>query len=78
MREAECKNRCADKENACYKRKKNSKTYWFHSYNIYFRKTCCDTRILSIKKKSNNNKNAGDKPRSERKEKTCVNICLHA
>lgn len=34
MREAECRNRCADKENACYKRKKNSKTYWFH-YIIY-------------------------------------------
>lgn len=77
MRETECRNRCADKENACYKRKKNSKTYWFH-YIIYIFGKRAAILVFFRLKKSNNNRNAGDKPRSEGKEKTCVNICLHA
>lgn len=51
MREAECRNRCADKENACYKRKKNSKTYWFHYIIYIFGKRAAILVFFRLKKK---------------------------
>lgn len=51
MRETECRNRCADKENACYKRKKNSKTYWFHYIIYIFGKRAAILVFFRLKKK---------------------------